>query len=98
MQLGNNEAPIKSYQAKDIRYEGNKLLPFELLSDVPRAIKKAYEALNLKLTSNIESKQKKRGMMDFGDLGDFLRNTSKNVVNKGLRRIKLSENGIDKNR
>ena len=74
------------------------MLPFELLSDVPRAIKKAYEALNITLTSNIESKQKKRSFMDFGDLGDFLRMTSKTVVSKGLRRIKLSENGIDKNR
>ena len=75
------------------------MLPFELLSDVPRAVKKAYEALNLNLTANIESKQKKPGTRDFvTNLGDYVRSINLKIVNKGLKRIKLSEHGIDKNR
>ena len=75
------------------------MLPFELLSDVPRAVKKAYEALNLNLSSNIESKTRMPGMKDFvSNLGDYVRSINLKIVNRGLKRIKLSEHGIDKNR
>lgn len=47
MEMAKDLDPIRNYPLDRVAYGGDKRLPFQLLSDIPRIIEKAMKALNI---------------------------------------------------